>query len=73
MNDSTAIVIVVSLEGEEAVDAGNVHTVHAFEFWVSNDKHAVIMGTLLPPSWRGTDVFTPHATSATEITWGVEC
>ena len=48
MNDSTAIVIVVSLEGEKAADASNVHTMHAFEFWVSNDKDAVITGTLLP-------------------------
>ena len=72
MNDSTVIVIVVSLEGEEAVDVSNVHTMHAFKFWVSNDKHAVITGTLLPPSWHGMDVFMPHATSATEITWGIE-
>ena len=73
MYNSTAIVVVVSLEREEAADTSNVHTAHALEFWVSNDEHAVITRALLPPSWRGTNVFTPHATSATEITWGVEC
>ena len=71
MNDSAVIVVVMSLGREETVDMRNIHTMHAFEFWVSNNKHTVIMRALLPPSWHGMDVFTPHATSATKITWGV--
>ena len=73
MNESAAIVVVMSPEREETADTSNIHTAHAFEFWVSNNEHTVITRALLPPSWRGTDVFTPHATSAAKITWGVKC
>ena len=73
MDNSTAVVVSLSLEREEAEDMSNIHTMHSFKLRVGNDEYTIILRALLSPSWCGMNIFALHAASATKITGSIEC
>ena len=72
MDDGTAVEFSMSPEREETEDASNVHTAHSIKLRVSNNEYTVIAGTILSPSWRGTNIFALHASNTTKIAWSIE-
>jgi hypothetical protein len=59
-------------EGKKTPNMDNIEGTHALEAWVGIEKDTIILGWALSPSTCSLYLFTVHATSPTQITWGVK-
>lgn len=77
LNQCTRIFFVLMLKRKEKEDTCNLKPTNAFRvnwnlgIWV--DQNRIVTCFAFPPWWSCSDMFTPHATNAADITRGVKC
>ena len=59
-------------ERKKTQDASDIHPPEAWELRIGDDKDTVMSGTFISPVWTGPDVFTTHASCATQVAWGIK-
>ena len=72
MNQCTRIFSVLMPKWKEKKDTRYYKPTNTFNFGIWVDQNSVIACLAFPPWWWGSDMFMPHASNATDITWGVK-